>query len=114
MEGTAETQASLGAALDPRRRIYRDPFTELVVFVVSAIGASIAAPMLLLVIGAFVGEIPFLVFVTACVAIELALIFGIARPQMKPHERTAWAVLWGFTAAVLGAAFWELVFIQLL
>jgi len=33
---------------------------------------------------------------------------------MKPRERVGWALLWGFTAAVLGAAFWELVFAPVL
>ena len=46
----------------------------------------------------------------ACAAIELILIFGIARPAMKPNERVGWALLWGFSAAVMGALFWELVF----
>ena len=106
----AQSQSSLGAAFDPRQRIYRDPFNELVVFVVSAVGASIVAPVALLIVGAFRGEFSFFVFVGACVLIELFLIFGIARPAMKPHEAAGWALLWGFTAAVLGAAFWELVF----
>jgi hypothetical protein len=106
------TQERLGAALDPRERIYRDPFNELVVFVISAVGAAVLAPALLLVVGAFTGEFDLAIFVAACVAIELVLIFGIARPQMKPRERVGWALLWGFAAAVLGAAFWELVFQQ--
>ncbi len=101
---------SLGAALDPRRRIARDPFNELVVFVVSAIGASIVAPLVLLLVGAFTGEFSFFIFVVACVAIELLLIFGLARPAMKPIEKVGWALLWGTSAALLGAAFWALVF----
>jgi hypothetical protein len=107
------TQDRLGAALDPRERIYRDPFNELVVFVISAIGAALLAPVLLLIVGAIIGEqINFFIFVVAAILIELGLIFGIARPQMKPRERLGWALLWGFAAAVLGAAFWELVFKQ--
>ena len=47
--------------------------------------------------GAFAGSIDFLIFVAACVVIELVLIFGIARPAMKPHEAAGWALLWGFT-----------------
>ena len=66
--------------------------------------------MLLLIVGAFTGEFDFLIFVVACVAIELLLIFGLARPAMKPKEKVGWALLWGFSAAVMGAAFWELVF----
>ena len=107
-------QGSLGAAFDPRRKIYRDPFNELVVFVVSAVGASVVVPVLLLIVGAFTGEFDFLIFVAACVVLELLLIFGIARPAMKPLEKVGWALLWGFTAAVLGAAFWELVFAPVL
>ena len=106
----ASQQSSLGAAFDPRQRIYRDPFNELVVFVVSAVGASIVAPVVMLIVGTFAGSIDFIVFVGACAVIELILIFGVARPAMKPHEAAGWALLWGFAAAVLGAAFWELVF----
>lgn len=110
MEASSQAKSSLGAAFDPRQRIYRDPFNELVVFVVSAVGASIVAPVTLLVVGAFTGEFGLPPFVVACVLIELLLIFGIARPAMKPKEAAGWALLWGFSAAVLGAAFWELVF----
>lgn len=106
------TQDRLGAALDPREPIYRDPFNELVVFVISAVGAGLLAPLLLLLVGAFTGEFDLWIFVAASVGVELGLIFGIVRPQMKPRERVGWALLWGFTAAVLGAAFWELVFKQ--
>jgi hypothetical protein len=106
------TQERLGAALDPRERIFRDPFNELVVFIISAAGASVIVPTILLIVGAFTGEFGIGIFILASVALELVLIFGVARPQMKPAERVAWAVLWSFTAAVLGAAFWELVFKQ--
>lgn len=109
-----QTQRSLGAAFDPRRRIYRDPFNELVVFVVSAAGAAILVPVALLIVGAFTGEFAFLLFVALSVVLELALIFGVARPAMKPREMAGWALLWGFTAAVMGAAFWELVFAPVL
>jgi len=104
----------LGAAFDPRRRIYRDPFNELVVFVVSAVGASIVAPVILLIVGAFTGEFAFPIFVAACVVLELILIFGLTRPAMEPREMLGWALLWGFAAALLGAAFWELVFAPVL
>ena len=104
----------LTTALDPRRRIYRDPFNELVVFVVSAVGAAVVVPVLLLIVGALTGEFPFLVFVAISVVLELVLIFGLARPQMKSRERVGWALLWGSTAAVLAAAFWELVFSRVL
>jgi hypothetical protein len=106
------TQGKLSAALDPRERIYRDPFNELVVFIISATGAAVIVPVILLIVGAFTGEFGIGIFIAASVALELLLIFGLARPQMKPQERIGWALLWGFAAAVLGAAFWELVFQQ--
>ena len=62
------TQERLSAALDPRERIYRDPFNELAVFVISAVGAAVLVPVILLIVGAFVGEIDFAVFVAASVA----------------------------------------------
>jgi hypothetical protein len=113
MEASSQgsTPERLGAALDPRERIYRDPFNELVVFVLSAAGAAVVVPAILLIVGALLDEqFDFWIFVAASVLLELVLIFGVARPQMKPRERVGWALLWGFTAAVLGAAFWELVF----
>lgn len=106
------TQERLGAALDPRERLYRDPFNELVVFVLSAVGAAVLVPVILLIVGVLIGEMAFGIFILAAVVLELALIFGIARPQMKANERIGWALLWGFTAAVLAAAFWDLVFQQ--
>lgn len=106
------TQERLGAALDPRERIYRDPFNELVVFIISAAGAAVIVPTLLLIVGAFTSQFGIGLFILASVVLELALIFGVARPQMKPAERVGWALLWGSAAAALGAAFWELVFQQ--
>jgi hypothetical protein len=110
----ASTQSKLSTALDPRERIYRDPFNELTVFVISAVGASVIVPTILLIVGAFTGEFGLGVFVAASVALELLLIFGLTRPQMKPIERVGWALLWGAAAAALGAAFWSLVFTQAL
>jgi hypothetical protein len=104
---------SLSAALDPRQKIYRDPFNELVVFVVSALGASIIAPVILLIVKAFSSELDEIPFIAICIGIELILIFGLARPAMKPAERVLWALLWAFSAGVLGAAFWSLVYTQL-
>jgi len=103
----------LGAAFDPRQRIQRDPFNELVVFIVSAVGASVVVPVILLIVGAFTGEFAFLIFVGSSIVLELLLI-GTLRPAMKPREQAGWMLLWGFTAAVLGAAFWELVFAPVL
>ncbi len=104
----------LGAAFDPRTRLYRDPFNELVVFVTSGLGAGVLVPTVLTVIGAFTGKLDFLPFVAISVLLELGLIFGHLRPAMKPKERLGWGLLWGFSAAMLGAAFWELTYIQLL
>ena len=106
----SRTQRSLGAAFDPRRKIYRDPFNEAVVFIVSATGAAVVVPLILLVVGSFTGEFSLLTFVGASALLELVLIFGLTRPQMKPVERLGWAALWAFAAAALGAAFWALVF----
>jgi predicted membrane channel-forming protein YqfA (hemolysin III family) len=49
------------------------------------------------------------VFVAACVVFELAVIFFVARPQMKPHERAMWAALWAGATAVMALAFYYLV-----
>ena len=105
----------LRGAFDPRSRIYRDPFNELVLFVVSAAGAGVLVPNVLPALSAIGGfELDFLPFVGLSVLLELGLIFGHLRPAMKPKERLGWGLLWGFSAAVLGAAFWELTYIQLL
>lgn len=105
----------LGSAMDPRARIQRDPFNELVLFVTSAAGASVLVPTLLTVLSAIFGwKLAFVPFVLLSVALELGLIFGHLRPAMSGRERAAWALLWGFTAAVLGAAFWDLTYIQLI
>ena len=113
MESSQQQQGSLGAAFDPRQRIYRDPFNELVVFVISAASAMVIVPVILLIIGAFVhiGLVP---FILASVVLELILIFGFTRPQMKPVERIQWSLLWGFSAAVMGFLFWELVYSSVL
>ncbi len=108
-----QTKSSLRAALDPRHRIHRDPFNELLVFMLSAVGASLLVPVFLLIVGAFTGEFSFLLFVGLSIVLELLLI-GSLRPAMKPLEQAGWMLLWGFTAAVLGAAFWELVFAPVL
>jgi hypothetical protein len=107
---SSQQQSSLGAAFDPRQRIYRDSFNEMVVFVVSAVSAAVIVPVVLLIVGAIIGGIDLIPFVVASVVLELLLIFGLTRPQMKPVERVQWALLWGFTAAVMGVLFWELVF----
>jgi hypothetical protein len=114
MESSHSQERSVGAALDPRTRIYRDPFNELVVFVTSAVGASVLVPVILLIVAVILGGMDFVPFVVASVVLELVLIFGLARPQMKPLERVQWSLLWGFSAAALGAAFWELVVVSVI
>src|SRR5687768_10067249 len=80
----------LGAAFDPRTRLYRDPFNELVVFVISALGAGVLVPTLLTIVGAFTGKLDFLPFVALSVLLELGLIFGLLRPAMQPAEKLGW------------------------
>jgi hypothetical protein len=48
-------------------------------------------------------------FVAACVAFELAVIFGLARPQMTPVERIGWATMWAAVTAGLAVCFYYLV-----
>ena len=111
----SDPQRKLSAAFDPRTRLYRDPLNELVVFVVSAVGAGVLVPTVITAFSAITGvELDFLPFVGISVLLELGLIFGHLRPAMKPKERLGWALLWAFAAAALGAAFWELTYIQLL
>jgi len=43
------------------------------------------------------------------VVFELAVIFGVARPQMTPQERVGWVLLWGFATAALSVCFYYLV-----
>jgi uncharacterized protein len=105
----AEARGRMRAAFDPRQRIQRDPFNEYFVFVLSASGASVIAPVLLYIVMAIAGIWEWYVFVAAAVVIELVLIFGIGRPAMKRYEAIGWALLWAFSAAVLGICFFYLV-----
>jgi hypothetical protein len=109
-----QREHSLSGALDPRVRIYRDPFNEMFVFILSATGACLVVPVLFLVVLAFTGEIDRWAFVGISAAAELLLIFGIARPQMKPHSSAQPTRSWGCTAAFFGYCFWELVVDRLL
>lgn len=109
MPDMANEQKRLANALNPRVPIYRDAYNEYFVFMLSALGASVIAPVVFYIAMAFSDLWGLLVFAAACVVFELVLIFGLARPQMKPQERVGWALLWGFTAAALGLAFYELV-----
>jgi uncharacterized membrane protein (UPF0127 family) len=110
MQGVAEGQRSkLIAALDPRQPIYRDTYNEYFVLVLSAGGAAAGTQVPLYIVMALTdlwGVVP---FVAACVVFELAVIFGLARPQMTPVERAGWAVLWGATTALLAVCFYYLV-----
>jgi VIT1/CCC1 family predicted Fe2+/Mn2+ transporter len=110
VESSTPPERKLGAAFDPRQRIQRDPFNEIFVLVLSAVSAAVVIPVVLLVVGAFTTRLDLVVFVAISAVAELILIFGIGRPQMKPLERVGWGLLWAFTAAVLGAAFWALVY----
>jgi hypothetical protein len=110
VESSTTPERKLGAAFDPRQRIQRDPFNEIFVLVLSAVSASVLIPVVLLVVGGFTTRLHLVPFVAISAVAELAVIFGIGRPQMKPLERVGWGLLWGFAAAVLGAAFWSLVY----
>jgi uncharacterized membrane protein (UPF0127 family) len=106
----AEPQRNrLAVALDPRVPIYRDTYNEYFVLVLSAGGAAAGTEVPLYILMAITGIWNVGVFVAACVVFELAVIFGLARPQMKPQERLGWAVLWGGATAILSLAFYYLV-----
>jgi hypothetical protein len=104
------SSGKLLAAFDPRRRIYRDSFNEYFVFILSATGAAVVVPMLMLLAGAIVGHFGVVTFLAASAALELFLIFGIGRPQMTALERVGWALLWGASALIFGVCFYYLVF----
>jgi hypothetical protein len=97
------------AALDPRQPIYRDSYNEYFVALLSIGGAVAGTQVPLYIVMAITGIWSLPVFVAACVVFELAVIFGLARPQMKPQERGAWALLWGTATALMAWAFWHLV-----
>ncbi len=97
------------AAFDPRLKLYRDPFTELLVFALSVVGAVAAVPVILGVFGAVFGRLSPGVFVAASVVLEWFFIFIVGRPQMTGRQALGWAVLWGSAAALFGAMFYYLV-----
>jgi uncharacterized protein len=106
----AEPQRNrLAVALDPRVPIYRDTYNEYFVLVLSAGGAAAGTQVPLYIVMAITGIWSVGVFVAACVVFELAVVFGLARPQMKPQERAGWVVLWGATTALMALAFYYLV-----
>jgi uncharacterized protein len=106
----AERQRNrLAEALDPRVPIYRDTYNEYFVFLLSAGGAIAGTQVPLYIVMAITGLWGVVPFVAGCVVFELAVIFGLARPQMKPQERVAWAVGWAGATAILAVAFYYLV-----
>jgi hypothetical protein len=106
----AERQRNrLAQALDPRVPIYRDTYNEYFVFLLSAGGAVAGTQVPLYIVMAITGLWGVVPFAVACVVFELAVIFGLARPQMKFQERAAWAVCWAGATAILAVAFYYLV-----
>lgn len=109
----AQTQQQTGTrwleAFDPRVPLYRDAYNEYLVFIVSAIGAVAGTQVPLYLAMALTDLWDVWIFVPACVIFELFVIFFIARPQMKPHERLGWALLWAGATAVMALAFYYLV-----
>jgi hypothetical protein len=103
------SERRLTAGFDPRRRIYRDPFNEYFVFLLSATSAAVVVPVLLLVVNAIAGRFAIGAFLAACVVLELFLIFGLGRPAMRPLERVGWALLWSAAALFFGFCFYHLV-----
>jgi uncharacterized protein len=109
MAETRETPNRWLEAFDPRVPLYRDTYNEYLVFIVSAIGSVAGTQVPLYIVMALTDLWPVEVFVPACMVFELAVIFGIARPQMKPKERVGWALLWAFATGVLALCFYYLV-----
>ena len=110
MPRMAEPQRNrLAVALDPRQPIYRDTYNEYFVLVLSAGGAAAGTQVPLYILMAITGIWNVGIFVAACVVFELAVIFGLARPQMEPRERVGWVLLWGATTALMALAFYYLV-----
>jgi uncharacterized protein len=105
----AEHRNRLVAALDPRQPIYRDGYNEYFVLVLSAGGAAAGTQVPLYIVMAITGIWSVGVFIAACVVFELVVIFGLARPQMKPTERIGWVLLWGAATAAMALAFYYLV-----
>jgi uncharacterized membrane protein (UPF0127 family) len=97
------------AGLDPRTPLYRDAYNEYFMLILSAGGAAAGTQVPLYILMAITGLWGVLPFMAACVIFELAVIFGLARPQMKPVERIGWAALWSGATAVLAVCFYYLV-----
>jgi hypothetical protein len=105
----SEGRNRFAEALDPRVPIYRDSYNEYFVFLLSVGGAVAGTQVPLYIVMAITGIWDVWVFVAACVIFELAVIFGLARPQMKPQERVGWVLLWTFATAVMAVLFYYLV-----
>ncbi len=104
-----ESQGKIRALLDPRVPLYRDAYNEQLVFVLSAAGAVVGVPVILLVFGALFGRLGEGVFVLVSVLLEWFFIFAVGRPQMTPRQAVAWAALWGTIAAIFAVLFYSLV-----
>ena len=97
------------AVLDPRQPIYRDTYNEYFVLLLS-IGGDVAGTQVPLYIVMAITDLWHVaVFAGACVLFELGVIFGVARPQMKPQERIGWALMWGTITAIFAVLFYYLV-----
>jgi hypothetical protein len=101
--------SKLLAGLDPRVPLYRDSYNEQFVLLLSIGGALAGTQVPLYIVMALTDLWSPAIFVAACVAFELLVIFGVARPQMKPHERVGWAALWGAATGVMALLFYYLV-----
>ena len=99
----------LAEALDPRVPIYRDTYNEYFVFLLSAGGAVAGTQVPIYILMAITGLWGVVPFVAACVIFELVVIFGLARPQMKPQERLLWTGTWTVATGLLAVAFYYLV-----
>ncbi len=97
------------AGLNPAVPLYRDAYNEYFVLVLSAGGAVAGTQVPLYILMALTDLWGLVPFVLGCVVFELAVIFGVARPKMKPHERVGWAALWGAVTAVMAVCFYYLV-----
>jgi len=106
-----QEQGKITAAFDPRVKMYRDPFNELLVFTLSAAGACFGVPVMLLVAGVIFGSFGLVPFLVASVLLEWFHIFVVGRPQMQTREAVAWAALWAAAAAFFGVCFYYWVFV---
>src|SRR3954466_2572031 len=95
--------------LNPRVPIYRDASKQCLMLILPAGGAAAVTQVPLYIVMALTDRWSPGVFVAACVVFELIVIFGLARPQMRPMERVGWALLWSAVTALMALAFYHLV-----